>query len=84
LAQSIDNACQAAAGGGSGAGSLVAKADHDALAAENKKLKYRIAHLLRALDETDGGVGASAGPASNQAMKLYTTSSQYSNLVNQC
>lgn len=79
LAVSIENACQAAAGGGSGAGSLVAKADYDALAAENKKLKYRITHLLRALDQVDGGVAPESGPA----MKLYTTSALFSNLVNQ-
>lgn len=39
---------------------MVSKAEHDALAAENKKLKYRIKHLLRALD---GDSGAASGPS---------------------
>ena len=34
---------------------------------ENKKLKYRITHLLRALDEKDGIVSAQSG-----SVKLYT------------
>ena len=57
------------------------KDDFDKLEAENKKLKYRITHLLKALDEKDaGGGGAVAGgakskPAGGQVTgKMFVTS----------
>ena len=61
FAQSIEKVCQNGAGGGSG-GSMVSKEAHDKLEAENKKLKYRIKHLLRAMD---GDSGSSSGPSFN-------------------
>ena len=80
LAKSIEHACQAAAGGGSGgSGELVSKKEFDKVQADNKKLKYRVAHLLKTLDELEGGSGSSGSGAN---YKLYTTSSNFSNLVN--
>lgn len=56
MADGIELACQVAASGGSGAGAkIVSQEDYDKVVAENKKLKYRIKHLTRALDEKDGG-----------------------------
>ena len=50
-------------GGGAGgaSGELVSKKKYDGLDAENKKLKYRITHLLRALEEGDAEQGIPSG-----------------------
>ena len=84
LAKSIDHACQAAAGGGEGNGELVSKKEYDEVKADNKKLRYRITHLLRTLDAQDGGTGNNSSVSGGNGMKLYTTSANFSNLVNQC
>jgi hypothetical protein len=83
LSKSIEHACQAAAGGGSGNGELVSKKEYIALEQENKKLRYRITHLNRALDQYDGGKGYITGVSSGgEKMKLYTTSANSSTLLN--
>lgn len=71
-AVSIEKACEIAASGGGG-GDVVAKKSFDELTEENKKLKYRVSHLLKALDEKDanGGV-APAGAAGGAAKKGYS------------
>ena len=74
-ATAISKACEISANGG-GAGS-VPKEQHDAVVSENKKLKVRVKHLLRALDEVDGGhqgSGAKTGQAgaAGNGIKLYT------------
>ena len=76
-AQAIQKACEIAAAGGSGSASVVPKADYDKLSADNKKMKYRINHLLRALDEQDGGSGAAGGSkvaGGDVGGKMYVTS----------
>jgi hypothetical protein len=56
VAKAVNRACEiAAAGGGAGSSEMVSKSDYDELAAENKRLKYRIVTLNRSLDEMDGG-----------------------------
>lgn len=40
---------------------MVPKADYDKVVEDNKKMKYRITHLLRALDEQGSGSGAKSG-----------------------
>jgi len=73
FATAIDSALSS---GGSGAGgATVAKEDHDKLEAENKKLRYRIKHLLRALD------GGSSKP-SMPAMKLHVAEGSTDSAVN--
>lgn len=72
LAKSIGEACK----NGGGSGGDVSKEKYDKVCEENKKLKYRIKHLVRALDEKDGGSGA--------AFKLYTVDGPNSIQVNQC
>jgi len=49
---------------------------------ENKKLKYRITHLCRALDQLDGG--ASGQAAQSSSLTLYTDESEVSNNVSIC
>ena len=68
VAKSIEEVCKN--GGGSGGGS---SDELEKTKSENKKLKYRITHLLRALD---GDAGSS--------LKLYTTEGHHSISVNQC
>jgi len=60
---------------------LVSKEDYDKLVAENKKLHYRVLHLKRALDQNDGGF---SGKKSGGSLKLYTTSGNFSVVVQQC
>lgn len=88
-AKAIERACEVSAnGGGSGAGG-VSKEDYDKVVAENKKLKCRVGHLLRALDEIDGGyqggAAAAGGAKGGKAIKLYTLplgdSTNYASLV---
>ena len=82
MAQGIEMACQVAATGGSGAGGkTVSKEDYDKLVADNKKLAYRITHLTRALDKQDGGFAVKKAGGSH---KLYTTSDNFSMVVQQC
>ena len=71
-AKAVERACEVAANGGGAGG--VSKDEHTKVLAENKKLKCRVGHLLRALDEIDGGYqgGAAAGAAVAKAIKLYT------------
>ena len=38
---------------------FVSKKDFDAALSENKKLKYRVHHLLKSLNEIDGGAVSS-------------------------
>lgn len=48
----IEKACEiAASGGAAGSGAVVSKDDYEKVLEENKKLKYRQIHLLRALEE---------------------------------
>ena len=60
-------------GGQGGSDSVVPKQDYDALQAENNKLKYRVKHLLRALDEKDGGSSSGAQIDSGSMQKMYVT-----------
>lgn len=60
--------------GGSGSGASNVEASK--LEAENKKLQYRIIHLLRALDEKDGKVSRTS-----QSFKVYTDSQDSLNVV---
>jgi hypothetical protein len=71
VAKSIEEVCKN--GGGSGGGS---SDELEKVKSENKKLKYRITHLLRALDGDSGSTGGS--------FKLYTTEGHHSISVNQC
>ena len=71
LAKTIEEVCKN--GGGSGAGS---SADLVKVQAENKKLKYRIVHLLKALNGDS--------PSAGESYKLYTTEGHHSINVNQC
>lgn len=71
VAKSIEEVCKN--GGGSGGGSNEVL---DKVKSENKKLKFRIKHLLRALDGDSGSTGGS--------FKLYTTEGRHSIGVNQC
>jgi len=81
FAEGIDHALS---NGGSGAGgATVSKEDYDKLEAENRKLKYRITHLLRALDETDGGAPG-GGTSAMPAMKMFVqegVASGHTNMV---
>ena len=70
VAKSIEEVCKN--GGGSGGGS---SDELEKVKSENKKLKYRITHLLRALDGDSGDAGGS--------FKLYTNE-VHSISVNQC
>ena len=82
-------------GAGGASGELVSKKKYDGLDAENKKLKYRITHLLRALEEGDAGqgipsgssgakAGSGAGAKSGETTKLYfTEQGMNSNEINQ-
>jgi len=54
-------------GAGGASGELVSKKKYDELDAENKKLKYRITHLLRALEEGDAGKGVPSGSSPAKA-----------------
>ena len=71
LAKSIEEVCKN--GGGSGGGS---NDELEKVKNENKKLKYRITHLLRTLNGDSGSAGGS--------FKLYTTEGHHSISVNQC
>lgn len=71
VAKSIEEVCKN--GGGSGGGS---SDELDKVKSENKKLKYRITHLLRALGGDDGSTSG--------GFKLYTTEGYHSISVNQC
>ena len=51
---------------------FVSKKDYDAAVAENKKLKYRVNHLLKSLNEIDGGAASLNNAV--QSIKLYTSS----------
>ena len=60
LAKSIESAIQSGGSGGVG-GQTVSKEEFEKVQAENKKLKYRVKHLLRALDAQEGGSSGSGG-----------------------
>ena len=69
--------CKNGGGGGAG-GDVVTAAEYKKLEDENKKLKYRITHLKRALDEKDGGAGA---PGKKEKVKFYGTTLESLNSV---
>lgn len=71
MAKTIEEVCKN--GGGSGGAS---NDELEKVKSENKKLKYRITHLLRALNGDSGKTGGS--------FKLYTTEGHHSISVNQC
>ena len=77
MAKGIEEACKS--GGGAGGGGAVSQEDFDKVVAENKKLKYRIVHLLRALNGDSGASSTSGG-----SYKLYTNEGRNSVNVNQC
>ena len=60
LAKSIESAIQSGGSGGA-SGQTVSKEEFEKVQAENKKLKYRVKHLLRALDAQGGGSSGSSG-----------------------
>ena len=66
FAAQIEKVCQS--GGGIGSGSVPAE-KYQKVADENKKLKYRIKHLLRALEDQEGG---SSAKSVSGAYKIFT------------
>lgn len=85
LAQSIDEACKAGPGAAvsvqnPGSGQVVSQEDYKKAMADNKKLRYRVAHLLRALGE---GEGVSESTASSD-FKLIVIDRTNQTLTNLC
>ena len=60
LAKSIESAILSGGSGGAG-GQTVSKEEFEKVQAENKKLKYRVKHLLRALGDQEGGSASGGG-----------------------
>lgn len=97
MAKSIDDVCKSGGGAGGASGEVVSMEQHKKVVADNKKLKYRVAHLLRALEEQDGGApsggsgAAKAGAAvagaaggGDVGMKLCITSGSNALMTNLC
>ena len=72
-------------GGNNGGAAPVSQAEFEKLVSDNKKLSYRVKHLVRALDEIDGKPTGSSGSSAahgGQTFKLYLTESN-SHIINQ-